>query len=54
MDLKEQARELHRKNRGKIEMRSKVPVETREDLSLAYTPGEMCIRDRLCTMRFIS
>lgn len=39
MDLKEQARELHRKNRGKIEMRSKVPVETREDLSLAYTPG---------------
>ena len=24
---------------GKIEMRSKVPVKTRDDLSMAYTPG---------------
>jgi malate dehydrogenase (oxaloacetate-decarboxylating) len=30
---------------GKIEMRSTVPVETREDLSLAYTPGVA----RVCT-----
>jgi malate dehydrogenase (oxaloacetate-decarboxylating) len=34
---------LHRG--GKIEMRSTVPVETREDLSLAYTPGVA----RVCT-----
>jgi malate dehydrogenase (oxaloacetate-decarboxylating) len=30
---------LHKKNRGKIEIKSKVPLKTREDLSLAYTPG---------------
>ena len=24
---------------GKIEMRSKVPIRTRDDLSMAYTPG---------------
>lgn len=39
MDIKEQALELHRKNVGKLEIKSKVSVETREDLSLAYTPG---------------
>ncbi len=31
--------EMHRKYRGKIEMGSKVPLKTQEDLSLAYTPG---------------
>lgn len=39
MDIKEQALELHRKNVGKLEIKSKVSVETRDDLSLAYTPG---------------
>jgi malate dehydrogenase (oxaloacetate-decarboxylating) len=36
--------ELHRKHRGKLEIRSKVPLRTRRDLSLAYTPGvaEVC------------
>ena len=33
------ALELHKKHKGKIEVTSKVPLETREDLSLAYTPG---------------
>ena len=28
-----------KKNRGKISITSKVKVETRDDLSLAYTPG---------------
>ncbi|MGI6539155.1 MAG: NAD(P)-dependent malic enzyme, partial [Bacillota bacterium] len=39
MTLREQALELHRANRGKIEVVSKTPLRTKEDLSLAYTPG---------------
>lgn len=39
MDLREQALELHRLNRGKISIVSKVPLRNREDLTLAYTPG---------------
>ena len=35
----EESLELHRKNHGKLEVKSKVPIETKEDLSLAYTPG---------------
>ena len=31
--------QLHKKYRGKIEIRSKVPLKTRDDLSAAYTPG---------------
>ena len=31
--------EYHKKNRGKVAIRSKVEIKTREDLSLAYTPG---------------
>lgn len=31
--------ELHAKLRGKIEVRSKQPIETPDDLSLIYTPG---------------
>lgn len=29
----------HKKNQGKIEIRSRVPLRNKEDLSLAYTPG---------------
>lgn len=39
MDLKEQALEMHKKHRGKLEVRSLMPIENRDDLSLAYTPG---------------
>lgn len=37
---------LHERHAGKIEIKSKVPVVTREDLSMAYTPGvaEPCRR----------
>jgi malate dehydrogenase (oxaloacetate-decarboxylating) len=37
---------LHEKMKGKVEIRSKVPVNNREDLSTAYTPGvaEPCRR----------
>jgi malate dehydrogenase (oxaloacetate-decarboxylating) len=35
---------VHEKHRGKLEIRSKVPLKTKHDLSLAYTPGvaEVC------------
>ena len=39
MDYNQAALELHKRNKGKLETVSKVPVKNREDLSLAYTPG---------------
>ncbi len=39
MDLKEAALKFHKDNQGKIALRCKVPVKTREDMTLAYTPG---------------
>ena len=39
MDIREEAINLHRKNKGKIELASKIPLNTRNDLSLVYTPG---------------
>ena len=39
MGYSQKSIELHLKTRGKIEIRSKVSVKTKEDLSLAYTPG---------------
>ncbi|MBN1431220.1 MAG: NADP-dependent malic enzyme [Methanomicrobiaceae archaeon] len=38
-DLKQESLDLHEKNRGKIEIRCKIPLETKWDLSRAYTPG---------------
>lgn len=39
MNYFEESLKLHEKNAGKINITSKVKVTTREDLSLAYTPG---------------
>ena len=39
MDYASESLELHRKWRGKIEVRSTVPVGNDHDLSMAYTPG---------------
>jgi malate dehydrogenase (oxaloacetate-decarboxylating) len=39
MSLRDDALELHRLNKGKLEVKSKVPVENIAQLSLAYTPG---------------
>lgn len=38
-DIYQEALELHRKNRGKIEVGCRIPLETAHDLSMAYTPG---------------
>ena len=39
MDYAQKSLELHGQWKGKLEVVSRVPVSTREDLSLAYTPG---------------
>ncbi|MEO0512859.1 MAG: NADP-dependent malic enzyme [Planctomycetota bacterium] len=46
MDYDARSLKLHREHRGKLEIRSKVPLDSREDLSVAYTPGvaEPCRR----------
>jgi malate dehydrogenase (oxaloacetate-decarboxylating) len=43
-DFNKEAIELHKVHGGKIEVVAKVPLDTREDLSRAYTPGvaEVC------------
>lgn len=45
MDYAKESLRLHSEWKGKIEVISKVPVESKEDLSLAYTPGvaEPCL-----------
>ena len=39
MDYAKESLRLHGEWKGKIEVTARVPVETKEDLSLAYTPG---------------
>lgn len=39
MDYKKQALALRQAHQGKIEMQSKLPIETMADLAVAYTPG---------------
>ena len=45
MNYKEKSLKAHGEWRGKIEIKPRVSVETREDLSVAYTPGvaEPCL-----------
>ena len=38
-NVDKEALALHKTNRGKLEVRSKVPLKTNKDLTLAYTPG---------------
>jgi len=39
MNYGEESMRLHREKRGKLELAPTVPLETRDDLSIAYTPG---------------
>jgi len=39
MDIYQKALKLHKENQGKIEVKSKVRVRNKEELSLAYSPG---------------
>ncbi len=46
MDVKEEALKKHYEWKGKIEVVSRIPIKTKEDLALAYTPGvaEPCLK----------
>ena len=48
MDIRQESLKKHYEWRGKIEVNARVDIETREDLSLAYTPGvaEPCLAIR--------
>ena len=39
MDYKQKALALHKEWQGKLEITTRAPLETAEDLALAYTPG---------------
>lgn len=39
MEIKKQSLALHKKLKGKIEVKSRMPLNTKEDLALCYTPG---------------
>ena len=39
MDLKKESLALHRDNRGKLEIKSKVQIKDYRDLSITYSPG---------------
>ena len=39
MDYAKESLKLHEQWKGKIEVITRAPLETRDDLSLAYTPG---------------
>ena len=45
MDIRKESLQKHYEWKGKIEVVSRTPINTREDLSLAYTPGvaEPCL-----------
>ena len=45
MNVREESLKKHYEWRGKIEVVSRAPINSREDLSLAYTPGvaEPCL-----------
>ncbi|MDD1699399.1 MAG: NADP-dependent malic enzyme [Methanoregula sp.] len=56
-EIYKEALALHAKHRGKLEIRSKVPIRNKHDLSLAYTPGvaEVCreiAKDRNLAYRY--
>lgn len=39
MDIRQEAIKMHKDNQGKLGVALKVPLKTRHDLSIAYTPG---------------
>ena len=39
MDIYEESLRMHKEKRGKLEITSKITLQTKKDLSLAYTPG---------------
>lgn len=46
-DIKKESLDLHKKSKGKLEIKSKVAIKTRKDLTLAYTPGVAAVSDAI-------
>ena len=48
MDYAKESLRLHGEWKGKIEVTARMPVDTKDDLSLAYTPGvaQPCLKFR--------
>ncbi len=46
-ETNKEALELHRKHSGKLQIKSKVPLKNRRDLSLAYTPGVAAVCEEI-------
>ena len=55
MDYAKESLRLHGEWKGKIEMVTRVPVKTKDDLSLAYTPGvaQPCLNEARFSNIFI-
>jgi len=49
MDYKRESLLLHEKNRGKLAVHSKIPLASKEDLSLAYTPGVAAVCEAIAS-----
>ncbi len=47
MDYKNESLRIHKKLHGKLEIKSKVPVTNKEELSIAYTPGVAAVSNLL-------
>lgn len=47
MDISQKALELHKTHKGKIALQPKIPVTSREELSLAYTPGVAAVSNAI-------
>lgn len=47
MNYFEESIKVHLKTRGKWEVKSKLPLESRDDLSIAYTPGVAAVCERI-------
>jgi malate dehydrogenase (oxaloacetate-decarboxylating) len=54
MDIYQESLALHKKYRGKLEVRSKVPLGSRSELSLAYSPGVAEISRVIAANKFLA
>ncbi len=50
-DFYSRSLELHKEKRGKLEIRPRVPLKTRDDMSLAYTPGVAAVSRKIAEDR---
>ena len=47
IDYRAESLRLHFNKKGKIEVQSKVPIKTKDDLSIVYTPGVLEVSNKI-------